>query len=232
MIKVVAINGSPRKEKGNTARVLTPFIQGMMDAGAEVELFYASRLKIKPCSCGVMYCWSDRPGECCLQDEMQLLYPKLRTADVIILATPVYIPLPGDMQNFINRLCPLLDPHLEKRQGRTRARFRKDVNIRQFVLVSTGGWWEIGNFDTVVRVVEELALDAGVKFGGAVLRPHAFLMMAKGKLTKDGEAVLDALRKAGSELIREGEMHPGTLELISRPMMSEEALRQRYNQEL
>jgi multimeric flavodoxin WrbA len=232
MIKVVAINGSPRKEKGNTARVLTPFIQGMMDAGAEVELFYASRLKIKPCSCGVMYCWGDRPGECCIQDEMQLLYPKLRTADVIILATPVYIPLPGDMQNFINRLCPLLDPHLEKRQGRTRARFRKDVNIRQFVLVSTGGWWEIGNFDTVVRVVEELALDAGVKFGGAVLRPHAFLMMAKGKLTKDGEAVLDALRKAGSELIREGAMHPGTLELISRPMMSEEALRQRYNQEL
>jgi len=185
-MKVIAINGSPRMEKGYTALILTPFIQGMMDAGAEVELFYARRLKVKSCTCGEMYCWYEKAGECCIKDDMQLLYPKLREADILILATPVYIPLPGEMQNFINRLCPLIEPFLETREGRTRARFHKQVNIRKIVLVSTGGWWEKANFEAVVHITEELAKNASVEFAGAVLRPHASFMKEKGKLTKDG----------------------------------------------
>jgi multimeric flavodoxin WrbA len=229
MLKVFAINGSPRMEKGNTAMLLTPFIQGMVDAGAAVELIYASQHKIKPCACGQMHCWVVSPGECCIKDDMQLLYPKMKEADILILASPVYIPLPGDMQNFVNRLCPLLDPVLEFRAGRTRARFRQGVNIRKIVLVSTSGWWEKGNFDTLVRIVEELAQDASVEFGGAVLRPHAGRMKADGKLTKEGETILDAARKAGDELARTGRMNQETLEMISRPLISQEELWRRYN---
>ncbi len=232
MIKVIAINGSPRMEKGNTAMILTPFIQGLMDAGSEVELFYVKRLKVKPCTCGEMYCWYKKAGECYIKDDMQLLYPQLREADILILATPVYIPLPGEMQNFINRLCPLIEPFLETREGRTRARFRKHVKIRKIVLVSTGGWWEKANFETVVRIAEELAKDASVEFAGAVLRPHAFLMKEKGRLTKDGEAVLNTVKLAGYELIKKGRMNKETLEAISRPLISEEELRCRYNDEL
>ena len=231
-MKVITINGSPRMERGYTAMILTPFIQGMMDAGSEVELFYARRLKVKPCTCGEMYCWYKKAGECCIKDDMQLLYPQLREADILILATPVYIPLPGEMQNFINRLCPLIEPFLENREGRTRARFRKQVKIRKIVLVSTGGWWEKANFETVVRITEELAKVASVEFAGAVLRPHAFLMKKKGKLTKDGEAVLNRVKRAGYELIKEGRMNKDTLEAISRPLISEEELRRLYNDEL
>ena len=228
MSKAVAINGSPRMERGNTAMVLNPFIEGMKDAGSDVELFYASRLKVKPCSCGNMYCWFDTPGECCIKDKMELLYPKLREADVLILATPVYIPLPGDMQNIINRLCPLLDPVLEFRKGRTRATFRDGVRIRAIVLVSTGDWWEKGNFGTVVRIVKELAADAGVKFAGAVLRPHASLMRRGGELTQNGRAVLDAVRTAGYELSKDGVIRRGTLEAISRPLISQAGFWREY----
>jgi len=219
-------------EKGYTALILTSFIHGMMDAGAEVGLFYPRRLKVKPCTCGEMYCWYKKAGECCIKDDMQLLYPQLREADILILATPVYIPLPGEMQNFINRLCPLIEPFLETREGRTRARFRKQVKIRKIVLVSTGGWWEKENFETVVRITEELAKSASVEFAGAVLRPHAFLMKEKGKLTKDGEAVLNTVKRAGYELIKKGRMNKETLEAISRPLISEGELRRLYNDEL
>ncbi len=231
-MKVIAINGSPRMEKGYTALLLSSFIQGMTDAGAEVKLFYARRLKIKPCTCGQMYCWYEKAGECCIQDDMQLLYPQLREADILVLATPVYIPLPGEMQNFINRLCPLIDPTLENREGRTRARFHKQVKISKIVLLSTGGWWEKANFETVVHITEELAKGASVEFAGALLRPHAFLMKEKGKLTQDGEAVLNAVKRAGHELVKEGGMNKETLEIISRPLISEEELRHRYNDEL
>ena len=228
-MKVIVINGSPRMEKGYTALILTHFIHGMMDAGSEVELFYTGRLKVKPCTCGEMYCWYTKAGECCIKDDMQLLYPRLREADILILATPVYIPLPGEMQNFINRLCPLINPILENHEGRTRARFHKQVKIRKIVLVSTGGWWEKENFETVVRITEELAKVASVEFAGAVLRPHAFLMKEKGKLTKDGEAILNTVKRAGHELIKEGRMNKETLEAISWPLVSEEELRRRYN---
>jgi multimeric flavodoxin WrbA len=220
MSKAVAINGSPRMKRGNTAMVLNPLIEGMTDAGTDVELFYASRLKVKPCSCGTMYCWSDRPGECCIKDDMDLLYPALREADILVLATPVYIPLPGEMQNIINRLCPLLDPVLDFRKGRTRAIFRKDVRIRTIALVCTSDWWEKGNCGTVLRIVKELAADAGVRFAGAVLRPHASLMRRHGELTQDGKAVVDAVRTAGHELSKDGEMRRETLRAISRPLIS------------
>ncbi len=228
-MKAIVINGSPRMEKGHTAALLGPFIQGMTQAGADVELVYASRLEVKPCSCGSMFCWYTRPGECCFKDDMQALYEQLGAADILVMATPVYIPLPGAMQDVINRLCPLVEPRLETRDGRTRARFRPEVAIRRMALVATGGWWELGNFGTVVRIVEELASVTGVEFAGAALRPHAFLMQVDGELTPDGRAVLDATRQAGLELAAEGVMRPETLEAIGRPLISEEELRERYN---
>lgn len=152
---------------------------------------------------------------------MQPIYPRLKEADILVLAAPVYIPMPGDMQNFINRLCPLLDPALEMRAGRTRARMRGDVKIRKMILVGTSGWWEIGNLDTLVRIVRELAEDASVEFAGAVLRPHASEMKSNGELTAGGAAVLEAAKMAGLELIRDGAIHLDTLEKISHPLVSE-----------
>jgi multimeric flavodoxin WrbA len=220
MARVLAINGSPRVDKGNTALLLNSFLQGITESGGMVDLYYTSQLEIKPCSCGKLYCWNNNPGECCFKDDMELLYPKLKAADILVLATPVYIPLPGEMQDFINRLCPLLDPTLVERNGRTRARLRDDVKIRKFVLVATSGWWEIENMDTVVRIVTELAEDASTEFAGALLRPHASEMQRQGTVTVDGQSVLDAAKQAGKELMVQGRMHPETLQLVSRPLVS------------
>jgi multimeric flavodoxin WrbA len=229
MHKVMAINGSPSMEKGHTAVLLDAFLSGMTQAGGDVDLVYASRLDIQPCTCGQMYCWYQKPGECCVRDEMQALYPRLRAADTLVLATPVYIPLPGRMQDLINRLCPLLEPRLEWRDGRTRARFRDDVRIQRIALVSTGGWWEKGNMDVVVHIARELAENASVPFAGAVLRPHAFVMRTRDGVTEDGREVLEAARRAGQELVSEGAMRPETLETVSRDLISEEAMRRMYN---
>ncbi|MEM3010334.1 MAG: flavodoxin family protein [Candidatus Bathyarchaeia archaeon] len=223
---MVAINGSVRMEKSNTAMLMEPFLGGMKKAGASVELFYVKRLNIKPCM-GDFHCWYTKPGECIISDDMQILYPKLRSADILVLATPVYIPLPGEMQNFLNRLCPLLEPILEKREGRTRARFHENVKIRKIVLVSACGWWELGNFGTVLRIAKELAKDAGIEFAGAILRPHAFLMEENKEKAK---IIIEALKQASFQLIKDGKMTDDILETISQPLISEEELRRRYNE--
>lgn len=226
MTNVVAVSGSVRMEKSNTAMLIEPFLEGMKEAGASVELFYVKGLNIKPCM-GDFHCWYTKPGKCIIPDDMQMLYPKLRGADILVLATPVYIPLPSEMQNFINRLCPLVEPILEKRGGRTRAKFHENVKIRKIVLVSTCGWWELDNFGTVLRIAEELAKDVGIEFAGAILRPHAFIMEENKEKAK---IIIAALKQAGVQLIKDGKITDDLLETISQPLISEEELKRRYNE--
>ena len=226
MTSVVVVSGSVRMEESEGAAVLAPFIEGMKAAGASVELVYVKRLKIKPCM-GDFQCWDELPGQCRIKDDMQALYPRLRSADILVLATPVYVPLPGEMQNFMNRLVPLIDPYLLKRGDRTRARPNKDVRIRKIVLVSTCGWWEKGNFGTVVRIVREFSRDIGIEFAGAVLRPHAqWLAREKTK----AEDVMSALRLAGRTLVESGELPKALLDRISQPLISEKEYRRRGNE--
>lgn len=229
MTKVFAVNGSPTMEKGDTALLLNAFLQGMTDAGAEVETHYTSRLELKPCSCGQMYCWYQSPGECCIQDEMQQLYPSIKAADILVLATPVYIPLPGRMQDFMNRLCPLIKPQLEFRDGRTRAERHPSFSTAKIVLLAVGGWWELENFDTVVQIVRDFSETAGVEFSGPVLRPHSFLMYDKEGMTDAGTAVLENARNAGRQLVEAGRIAPEILAAISKPLVPEAELRERYN---
>ncbi|MDT8337477.1 MAG: flavodoxin family protein [Candidatus Izemoplasmatales bacterium] len=232
MVKVFAVNGSPTMEKGDTDLLLKAFIEGMVTSGAEVELVYASRLDLKPCSCGRMYCWYDNPGNCCINDEMQKIYPKIKDADIIVLATPIYIPLPGRMQDFINRLCPLVKPELRFEDGRTRAIKHDFFKTNKFVLISVGGWWEIENFDTVVRIVRDFSKTAGVEFVKPILRPHSFLMFDKSGLNEEGKKIVNEVKKAGQQLVEKGLILPETLAAISKPLISEKALRERYNKSL
>jgi len=97
------------------------------------------------------------------------------------------------------------------------------------MLVSTGGWWEKENFGVLVHIIEEFAKNANIAFAGAILRPHAFLMKKGDKLTEDGKVILNEVKKAGNEFIKEGRINKKTLETISRPLVPEEELRNRYN---
>lgn len=222
MTKVVAICGSVRMEKSNTLKILKPFLEGTEDAGASVELFYTKRLGIKPCEAEYL-CWTKTPGQCYIDDSMQSLYPKLRDADILVFATPVFIPLPGEMQNILNRMLPLLEPTLKWRNGRTRLKgFRADVKINEIVLVSTSGWWEISNFGTVLRIFKEWAKDANVEFAGALLRPN-FRYMVENK--EKAEKIFKAAKQAGNQLVKEGEMSRDLLKIISQPLISQEKWR-------
>jgi multimeric flavodoxin WrbA len=225
MIEVVAINGSPSKEKGSTARLLKAFMDGMQEAGAITRLIYASEVRPHPCT-GEMNCWYRTPGQCYQQDGMQEIYPILRKADILILATPVYIPLPGEMQNFINRLCPLFCPQLTFSNGRTKARARDGVKLRGLALVSTGAWWELANLEILEHIAKEISVKMDLEYYGAVQRPHAFILE---KDPTKAEEIYQAARQAGRRLIVDGELPGDLLDRISKPLISEVDLRALWN---
>ena len=80
--------GSPRKE-GNSAILAQQVAEGAQAAGAQVESYYLHGLEIQPCrACDA--CHRDPARGCVIDDDMQRLYPKLRDADAIVLASPIY----------------------------------------------------------------------------------------------------------------------------------------------
>lgn len=88
MTNVIAILGSPRRN-GNSATLAENVILGAKSMGAMVDTFFLHGMKIKPCdACNI--CHEDINAECVINDDMQKLYPKLRQADALIIASPIY----------------------------------------------------------------------------------------------------------------------------------------------
>ncbi len=85
-MKVIAFLGSPRKE-GNTELLLKEVVRGVEDSGFKVEIFNLNSMDIQPCQdCG----GCDETGECIIQDDMAAIYDAIKTADRIILASPIF----------------------------------------------------------------------------------------------------------------------------------------------
>ena len=86
MINVIGFLGSPHRA-GNTETLLDETLRGAKEKGAEVEKIILNELNIRPCqNCG----GCDKTGRCVVEDDMQPIYPKLRKANGVIVASPVF----------------------------------------------------------------------------------------------------------------------------------------------
>jgi len=217
-MKVVALNGSPHGNAGNTTLLLTPFLEGMKAAGAEVKVFETRTMTVLPCR-GEYNCWFRTPGQCFQQDDMQTLLPELLTANVLVLATPLYVDgMTGPLKMVVDRMIPLGEPKIEYREGHCRHSGRGEVRDRKLVLVSNCGFWELDNFDALVGHVRAIAKNLDATFAGALLRPHGPAFRALLDAQAPVQDVLDAARDAGRQLVENGSITPETLSIVSRPL--------------
>jgi len=229
-MKAIAINASQMMDKGDTAAILIPFLDGMREAGAEVEVYYTKQLDIKPCQ-GEFNCQIKTPGKCFQKDDMEMLLPKLVEADIQVFATPVYVDgIAGSLKNLWERTVPLANPLFELRNGHCYKRRRKDSDTGKVVLVSSCGYWEMDNFDSMLAHVKARCRNINREFAGALLRPHSSalkIMTSRGAPAND---IFEAAREAGHQLVREGKMSSQIMAAISRPLMPLEEYVQNMNQ--
>jgi multimeric flavodoxin WrbA len=219
-MKVIAFNSSPRMDKGNTARILDPFLEGMKEAGAEVEFHYTKKMKIKPCQ-GELHCWLVTPGKCFQDDDMNALYPRLPAADIIVFATPVYVDaVNAQMKLLMDRMVATIQPYIEMRDGHCRHAVRENHNPKgKVVLVSNCGFWEMDNFDPLIAHMKAACKNMNREFSGALLRPHGPAMAIMLEMGIALDDVFDAAREAGRQIVRNGKMKHETLDAVSRELM-------------
>ena len=85
-MKAIGIVGSPRKN-GNTEILTGHTLQAIAEEGLETELIRLAGLGIRPCN-ACMVCREEE--RCPIDDDLMPLYVRLKAADAIILASPVY----------------------------------------------------------------------------------------------------------------------------------------------
>jgi multimeric flavodoxin WrbA len=219
-LKIIAVNSSPNMENGNTSLILTPFLEGLREMDAEVELFYTKKLRIRPCQ-GEFDCAIKTPGECFQNDDMRMLYPKLVDADIWVFASPLYLSsVNGPMKNLWDRMIiPMGEARTVFRGGRSRHPMREGIKSGKIILVSSCGYWKIDNFDLVIEQTEEFAYHAAREYWGALLRPHAYALRPMLDSGSQADDVIEAARNAGRQLIEHGDMFSKTLNVVSRELV-------------
>lgn len=219
MVRAVVLNCSPRMDKGNTAMILDPFVDGMKAAGAEVEVFYTKKLRIKPCI-GDFRCWSETPGECVFKDDAKDLLRRMSLADAWVFGVPVYAKLPGEVQNLLNRTMPLFEPTVVERKGALLPTKRKDVKVKRLALVSSCSYWGLENFYLVVRTFEFLGRAFDAKLARPLLRPNADVLRHMIREGKDCSGILGAAERAGAQFARTGSVPKASADAVQRPLMT------------
>src|SRR5512145_2131880 len=102
-MKILAIHGSPRTIRSTTRQLTALVLQGAAEAGAETDIIELCVAKIIPCSAcdGCSF-----NGICVFEDDVPILVERMKEADGIIFASPVYIDnVSGQMKIFFDRLA-------------------------------------------------------------------------------------------------------------------------------
>lgn len=103
---ILILSGS-RNREGQTARAIKALCQGITAAGGSFETLFLPEFQLEQCrQCdpdGWGFC--RREGYCVIEDDFASIVAKIKTADVIVFANPVYFgDLSESMKGFLDRL--------------------------------------------------------------------------------------------------------------------------------
>lgn len=223
-MKVLVLNGSPRGERSNTLQLAKAFLAGICDVkpDTETEIADISKLNIKPCM-GCFSCWTKTPGSCVINDDMQILYKKIEAADVIIESFPLYIfGMPSGFKAAVDRCLPFMKTYLgtDDKDGHSSFHELRDAAMydKKLVLISTCGY--VGTPPMYPALLKQYDLICGEGNYTAILCGEGELFGYEGLAERQKRGYLADVRKAGGEFAANGAVSPGTLERLSKPVLS------------
>jgi multimeric flavodoxin WrbA len=158
-MKVMAINGSPRK-KWNTAMLLEKALEGAASQGGDTELIHLYDLSFKGC----VSCFSCKTkggksyGRCGYKDELTPVLERIESVDALILGSPIYLGVTtGEMRSFMERLIfPYLtytDPLQSLFPKKIKTGFIYSMNVTAEDMKKRGYHWHFGLNETFLKTI-------------------------------------------------------------------------------
>jgi NAD(P)H-dependent FMN reductase len=161
---VLALLGSPRK-RSNTGVLLDQVLAGAAEAGAETELIALRELAFRSC----LHCGGcEATGRCVVQDDWQRVYPRIRAANHIVLASPIqFSGVSGDMKAMIDRAqCFWVEKYRLKRP------VSEVSGERRGLFVAACGGKDTRVFDWAKPTVKAFFSSVVVRYWGELFEPN------------------------------------------------------------
>ncbi|MDF2569760.1 MAG: reductase [Sporomusa sp.] len=156
-MKVIAFNGSPRKE-GNTYAALSAVGEELKQQGIEFEIVHVGNKAVRGCI-ACMGCVKNQNERCVIDtDEVNDWIQKMKEADGIVLGSPVYYAgIAGTMKSFLDRaffVTSVNNSMLRNKVGATAVAVRRSGGVSTFdslnhyimyseMLMPTSNYWNV-----------------------------------------------------------------------------------------
>lgn len=223
-MKITVFNGSIHKALGNTHVIVENFAEGAREAGADVEIIFLAEKEIKYCQ-ACMMCWTKTPGKCVMKDDMAGLLEKFMASDIVVFATPVYVyNVTAILKNFIDRMIPIIDPHLVKMAGGGTGHPKRYGKYPAFGVIASGGFPEQSCCDFISGYFNRIAGDLYSEIVFEIYRGSAILLKYGDQTPL--KPLMDEykrnVRKAGAEIVENMKISDETAEKLNRQLIPPE----------
>ncbi|MGN1025692.1 MAG: flavodoxin family protein [Faecousia sp.] len=217
-MKILVLNGSPKKGSSDTLHITRAFLDGMQEAEPqEVQLIHVADQHIEFCS-GCLACMRNG-GVCRHKDDMRSILEQILASDLLLFSFPLYCyGMPAMLKNLIDRTLPLSSLAMQKVGDRYVHVGQADFSRLQYLMICGCGFPNSAhNFEPAVAQFK-LMFPCG----------HTILTVPESPMFNAPEAAvvtvprLELVREAGRQYAKTGAIDEGFLAQIGSPMIPEE----------
>lgn len=216
-MKILVLNGSPKKEKSDTMHVTRAFLEGMNEVSPqEVHTIHIVDKHIEYCA-GCFACMRNG-GDCIHNDDMRGILEEILESDVLILNYPLYCyGMPASLKALIDRTLPLSSMAMQKVGDRYEHVGQADFSHLKYVMICGCGFPNSKhNFEPAVA-----------QFKLCFPNNHTIINVPESPMFNAPEAEvvtvprLKLVKEAGRQYAKNGVIRDDLISQITSPMISE-----------
>lgn len=217
-MKILVINGSPKRDKSDTLHITHAFLDGMNSISKnEISYIDVAAKHIEYCL-GDLSCMKNG-GKCVHNDDMAQILKDILASDMLLFSFPLYgFGVPAPLKALLDRTLPLGSLAMRKVDDRYEHVEQADFSHLRYAVISGCG------FPNAKHNFDALRLQFQLRFPNGVF----MLTVSEAPMFSAPEAAavtapfLELVRQAGREYAQSGAVSNGLMEKLSVPMIPEE----------
>ncbi len=217
-MRILVLNGSPKRDKSDTMHITRAFLEGMRDAAPqEIHEIDVIDRHIEYCT-GCFAC-KRNGGTCICDDDMRAILDEILDSELLLFSFPLYCyGMPAPLKALLDRTMPLSSMAMRKVGDRYEHVSQADFSRLRYMMICGCGFPNSQhNFEPAVA-----------QFKQCFPCNHTILAIPESPMFNAPEAAvvteprLRLVRKSGKQYAETGEIDTALLAEIGTPMIPEE----------
>lgn len=224
-MKILVLNGSPKRDASDTMHITRAFLAGMSDVREnKVHIIHVMDRHIEFCT-GCLGCMRNG-GNCVHQDDMRDILEEILDSDILLFSFPLYCyGMPAPLKALIDRTLPLSSIAMQKVDDHYEHIGQRDFSKLRYVMISGCGFPNRqNNFEPAV--IQFKRMFRGDSTIITVSEAPMFNAPEAASVTKP---FLEVVRQAGREYAETGVISASTMDRLNEPMIPQEVYAQIVN---